>query len=278
MDNHAGVLLRESKSPRMNTTILVRESVQRGHIVRHWWSSPVTLLGMAAFVAGALVPSSLLFMRVQDQEQRLHGDAVQLLRMERTKQALEAEVASAAHPVAHVAAPPQPPTATASATMLSVPPAPSFPSSLYPLPTLANPPSRIVPQAQSKPRPRVSDVGAPPVHAHDARAHKKLTTQRRHKDRVAAPSPRKPVAALSPTALPTHGIAAAQSRDAMPITAVVAAQVGIRQIEPGGVTLLTGQTVRVGGVFPNGERLLSVDTGKRLVVTNRRTLLLFAAH
>lgn len=56
---------------------------------------------------------------------------------------------------------------------------------------------------------------------------------------------------------------------------VPAEKAGVRGLERDTVLLKNGNTVRVGGHFPSGEKLLQVDPENGLVVTNQRQLLLF---
>ncbi|MEJ8837688.1 hypothetical protein [Ramlibacter sp. AN1133] len=54
-----------------------------------------------------------------------------------------------------------------------------------------------------------------------------------------------------------------------------AQKAGVKSLEKGAVVLLNGGTVRVGQVFPSGEKLLQVDPENNRVVTTKRQMLLF---
>jgi len=73
---------------------------------------------------------------------------------------------------------------------------------------------------------------------------------------------------------PTPGEVAAAVKN-LKIEGVSADKAGVERLTVSGVYLRGGKVVRVGGVFPSGERLLAVEPENGRVITNQRQILMF---
>lgn len=111
---------------------------------------------------------------------------------------------------------------------------------------------------------------------------------------VAAPAPAQPASPPGTHALPRPPVASsgagaadspaddaitpelvAQARRTNRLEGMDGAKLGVRRVDSAGVELKDGRTIRPGGRFPSGERLLAVDPSSGQIVTDRRTILVF---
>lgn len=102
---------------------------------------------------------------------------------------------------------------------------------------------------------------------------------------VVKPAPAPPKAAPAPAAVakttPAEALEALRSQGPRPpgpaapaAAPITLEQAGISGIDTASVRFKSGRQVNIGGEFPSGEKLLSVNPGEGKIVTDRRTILL----
>lgn len=135
----------------------------------------------------------------------------------------------------------------------SVPAAPPASVSIAPPAVTPKPP----------PAPVRKPVVAPPQHAATIAATAQASSPA-HPQTIAVSTPQ---AATAPAAPSTAGIKTIQA---------TFSQANIAGMDGSGVTFRTGLSVKIGGMFPSGEKLLSVSPAEKKIVTDRRVILLKA--
>lgn len=191
---------------------------------------------------------------------------------------------AATPPAAQASAAQQPGAGSQAPTAVPKPPAPGQPqqpakpaATQNPAPLTTTPivqaqaarPPVLTPPATSAAKP-VAPVAAPPT----AVAHPVQQPSAN-----ASPLPPQTVAAAQapvheppkPAVTPEELASAMKGR----IEGVSSAKAGIKKLDADAVEFLSGRRVRVGEIFPSGEKLLNVDPSTGRIITNQRQLIIF---
>lgn len=142
----------------------------------------------------------------------------------------------------------------------------------------------VSPRRSSQGAQKAADRGPVPAPLKVLPAHRSVGTDTRQAAAAAASTPT-PAAAKEPTRAPSEeGADTAQAPTPAEIAAVVktariegvsAEKAGVERLSAAAVHLRGGKVIKVGSLFPSGERLMAVDPENGRVITNQRQILMF---
>lgn len=229
-------------------------------------ASVIAVVGAAGLLVGVAAAGLVYQTRLSVAQARNQRLAVALQQTQRKLVFATAQEAALARANP---APMQPAPPTAGPAMLALASAPA--PAVAPKPMLPEPPDRarakLVPRPSPAPRrePRRDVRPVDPMAKKNESAHVGVAA-----NTTPPGKPEAEKAALKSASADAHLLPQQH-----PLQAVSAQAAGLRSLDSRGVVLANGQSVDVGGYFPSGEKLISVDPKDNEVVTSRRTLVLF---
>lgn len=243
--------------------------------MQNWLSwQVITMVAVSGMVGASLgvVFTSLIAMKNMEalaQENYRREGRIQLLEFF-VQQRTARDVASLTHSL-DAATPPAPAPSAGSPNSTSGPRSAAATPTATPSPSTSGQRPAGTASAPPKDPPRApADTRAPqPAPTAAAAAPAKSAAVLPQGAPNAAPAP------VAVTGSPITGEELIEARRNSKTEGVPAEKAGVRGLERDVVLLKNGNTVRVGGHFPSGEKLLQVDPENGLVVTNQRQLLLF---